>query len=188
MDWSNEDSLQLIEQYRLHTELWDRSDPKYKDKMCRFRGWSEIADSFGCTKAEVERKMNVLLTQYRREKHKMLMKRFEGMPPGTSKWYAFKNFAFLENVTSQSGGYLTSCGMIPKPRKRKSNLSSGPNSDDNIFAGVSRVWLWHYQVYIQYVEKVVLFILCARLVGEAHHHHHSGGNISFSTTKNQSSL
>ncbi|KAL5280943.1 hypothetical protein ACFFRR_004761 [Megaselia abdita] len=134
MDWSNEDSLQLIEQYRLHTELWDRADPKYKDKMCRFRGWSEIADSFGCTKAEVERKMNVLLTQYRREKHKMLMKRYEGMQPGTSKWYAFKNFGFLENVTSQAG-YLGSCGMMPKPRKRKNNLG-GPSNDDNIFAGM----------------------------------------------------
>lgn len=134
MDWSNDDSLQLIEQYRLHTELWDRSDPKYKDKMCRFRGWSEIADSFGCTKAEVERKMNVLLTQYRREKHKMMMKRYEGMQPGTSKWYAFKNFGFLENVTSQAH-LMGSCGMLPKPRKRKN--MSGPSNGDNIFAGVS---------------------------------------------------
>lgn len=142
MDWSNDDSRQLIEQYRLHTELWDRSDPKYKDKMCRFRGWSEIADSFGCTKAEVERKMNVLLTQYRREKHKMMMKRYEGVQQGTSKWYAFKNFGFLENVASQ-GHLLGTCGgggggMVAKPRKRKSNLG-GPSNGDNIFAGVSVV-------------------------------------------------
>lgn len=155
MDWSNEDSLQLIEQYRLHTELWDRSDPKYKDKMCRFRGWSEVADSFGCTKAEVERKMNVLLTQYRREKHKMMMKRYEGMAPGTSKWYAFKNFGFLENVTSQPG-YLGSCGMMPKPRKRKSTLS-GPSNDDNIFAGVS---CWSFFLSLCIVSSFRSFLFC----------------------------
>uniref|UniRef100_A0A1A9WM04 MADF domain-containing protein n=1 Tax=Glossina brevipalpis TaxID=37001 RepID=A0A1A9WM04_9MUSC len=71
MEWTNDDALELIEQYRSHTELWNRADPKYKDKLCRFRAWSEIAERFGCSKAEVERKMNVLLTQYRREKHKI---------------------------------------------------------------------------------------------------------------------
>lgn len=96
MEWTNDDALELIEQYRSHTELWNRADPKYKDKLCRFRAWSEIADRFGCSKAEVERKMNVLLTQYRREKHKMLVKLYQGIQPNPSKWYAFKRFDFME--------------------------------------------------------------------------------------------
>ncbi|XP_055836987.1 uncharacterized protein LOC129905538 isoform X1 [Episyrphus balteatus] len=97
MEWSMDDALQLIEQYRMHPELWNRAYPKYKDKLCRFRAWSNIAEAFGCSKAEVERKMNVLLTQYRREKHKLLMKIYnEGIQPGPSKWYAFKRFEFLE--------------------------------------------------------------------------------------------
>ncbi|KAI9586161.1 hypothetical protein GQX74_002008 [Glossina fuscipes] len=85
MEWTNDDALELIEQYRSHTELWNRADPKYKDKLCRFRAWSEIAERFGCSKAEVERKMNVLLTQYRREKHKMLVKLYQGIQPNPSK-------------------------------------------------------------------------------------------------------
>ena len=96
MEWTNDDALELIEQYRSHTELWNRADPKYKDKLCRFRAWSEIAERFGCSKAEVERKMNVLLTQYRREKHKMLVKLYQGIQPNPSKWYAFKRFDFME--------------------------------------------------------------------------------------------
>ncbi|XP_054741680.1 pneumococcal serine-rich repeat protein [Anastrepha obliqua] len=96
MEWTNDDALELIEQYRIHTELWNRADPKYKDKLCRFRAWSEIAERFGCSKAEVERKMNVLLTQYRREKHKMLVKLYQGIQPNPSKWYAFKRFDFME--------------------------------------------------------------------------------------------
>uniref|UniRef100_W8AKR7 MADF domain-containing protein n=2 Tax=Ceratitis capitata TaxID=7213 RepID=W8AKR7_CERCA len=96
MEWTNDDALELIEQYRIHTELWNRADPKYKDKLCRFRAWSEIAERFGCSKAEVERKMNVLLTQYRREKHKMLVKLYQGIHPNPSKWYAFKRFDFME--------------------------------------------------------------------------------------------
>ncbi|KAH8317749.1 hypothetical protein KR074_008930 [Drosophila pseudoananassae] len=105
MEWTNDDALELIEQYRCHTELWNRADPKYKDKLCRFRAWSEIAERFGCSKAEVERKMNVLLTQYRREKHKMFVKIYQGIQPNPSKWYAFKRFDFME-----AGGGSMSAG------------------------------------------------------------------------------
>lgn len=106
MEWTNDDALELIEQYRCHTELWNRADPKYKDKLCRFRAWSEIAERFGCSKAEVERKMNVLLTQYRREKHKMFVKIYQGIQPNPSKWYAFKRFDFME----AGGGSLSAGG------------------------------------------------------------------------------
>lgn len=107
MEWTNDDALELIEQYRSHTELWNRADPKYKDKLCRFRAWSEIAERFGCSKAEVERKMNVLLTQYRREKHKMLVKLYQGIQPNPSKWYAFKRFDFMEAGGGSSVGSIS---------------------------------------------------------------------------------
>lgn len=113
MEWTNDDALELIEQYRSHTELWNRADPKYKDKLCRFRAWSEIADRFGCSKAEVERKMNVLLTQYRREKHKMLVKLYQGIQPNPSKWYAFKRFDFMEGGGVVGGiGGLSGIGAV----------------------------------------------------------------------------
>ncbi|XP_055918126.1 uncharacterized protein LOC129950269 [Eupeodes corollae] len=115
MEWSMDDALQLIEQYRVHPELWNRAYPKYKDKLCRFRAWSNIAEAFGCSKAEVERKMNVLLTQYRREKHKLLMKLYEGITPGPSKWYAFKRFEFLEG----GGGADASLSMGVSRRKSR---------------------------------------------------------------------
>lgn len=112
MEWTNDDALELIEQYRAKTELWNRSDPKYKDKLCRFRAWSEIAERFGCSKAEVERKMNVLLTQYRREKHKMLMKLYQGLQPSPSKWYAFKHFDFMEiTVNTTTSGSNAAQGI-----------------------------------------------------------------------------
>ncbi|XP_043661662.1 probable serine/threonine-protein kinase DDB_G0267686 isoform X1 [Drosophila teissieri] len=123
MEWTNDDALELIEQYRCHTELWNRADPKYKDKLCRFRAWSEIAERFGCSKAEVERKMNVLLTQYRREKHKMFVKIYQGIQPNPSKWYAFKRFDFMEaGGGSLSGGGSAGSGvnapsgnLVPNP-------------------------------------------------------------------------
>ncbi|KAH8369068.1 hypothetical protein KR200_003490 [Drosophila serrata] len=116
MEWTNDDALELIEQYRCHTELWNRADPKYKDKLCRFRAWSEIAERFGCSKAEVERKMNVLLTQYRREKHKMFVKIYQGIQPNPSKWYAFKRFDFMEaggGSLSGGGGGGAGAGGVP---------------------------------------------------------------------------
>jgi len=123
MEWTNDDALELIEQYRCHTELWNRADPKYKDKLCRFRAWSEIAERFGCSKAEVERKMNVLLTQYRREKHKMFVKIYQGIQPNPSKWYAFKRFDFMEaGGGSLSGG---GGGGVGGPGGPGLNASSG---------------------------------------------------------------
>ncbi|KAH8328601.1 hypothetical protein KR067_011486 [Drosophila pandora] len=126
MEWTNDDALELIEQYRCHTELWNRADPKYKDKLCRFRAWSEIAERFGCSKAEVERKMNVLLTQYRREKHKMFVKIYQGIQPNPSKWYAFKRFDFMEagggSLSAGAGGGAPGSGvnttggnLVPNP-------------------------------------------------------------------------
>lgn len=127
MEWTNDDALELIEQYRCHTELWNRADPKYKDKLCRFRAWSEIAERFGCSKAEVERKMNVLLTQYRREKHKMFVKIYQGIQPNPSKWYAFKRFDFME----AGGGSLS--GL---PGSASGNIA-GINSNSTSSAAVA---------------------------------------------------
>lgn len=122
IEWTNDDALELIEQYRSHTELWNRADPKYKDKLCRFRAWSEIAEHFGCSKAEVERKMNVLLTQYRREKHKMLMKLYEGIQPGPSKWYAFKRFDFMEGG---SAAILAAAAVAAQHHRQHQHSSNG---------------------------------------------------------------
>ncbi|KAL9923821.1 uncharacterized protein ACN2A1_003624 isoform 1-T3 [Glossina fuscipes fuscipes] len=125
MEWTNDDALELIEQYRSHTELWNRADPKYKDKLCRFRAWSEIAERFGCSKAEVERKMNVLLTQYRREKHKMLVKLYQGIQPNPSKWYAFKRFDFMEAGGGSSVGSISGSNNAHGVSVGSSSSSSG---------------------------------------------------------------
>ncbi|XP_034472301.1 uncharacterized protein LOC117780042 [Drosophila innubila] len=131
MEWTNDDALELIEQYRCHTELWNRADPKYKDKLCRFRAWSEIAERFGCSKAEVERKMNVLLTQYRREKHKMFVKIYQGIQPNPSKWYAFKRFDFME----AGGGSLS--GLPGSGSGNISATSSGVAATHNGLNGLA---------------------------------------------------
>ncbi|XP_073826797.1 uncharacterized protein [Musca autumnalis] len=133
MEWTNDDALELIEQYRSHTELWNRADPKYKDKLCRFRAWSEIAERFGCSKAEVERKMNVLLTQYRREKHKMLVKLYQGIQPNPSKWYAFKRFDFME----AGGGSASSMAGIAGGGGGTGGVGGGMGSSGGINGGSS---------------------------------------------------
>ncbi|EDW77863.2 uncharacterized protein Dwil_GK24319 [Drosophila willistoni] len=127
MEWTNDDALELIEQYRCHTELWNRADPKYKDKLCRFRAWSEIAERFGCSKAEVERKMNVLLTQYRREKHKMFVKIYQGIQPNPSKWYAFKRFDFMEAGGGSLSGVVVGGSSGGGNGSGVGGGSSGPN-------------------------------------------------------------
>lgn len=137
MEWTNDDALELIEQYRCHTELWNRADPKYKDKLCRFRAWSEIADRFGCSKAEVERKMNVLLTQYRREKHKMFVKIYQGIQPNPSKWYAFKRFDFMEAGGGSLSGLPTSATVGGVASSSSSSATSNTHNGLNGLAAAA---------------------------------------------------
>lgn len=138
MEWTNDDALELIEQYRIHTELWNRADPKYKDKLCRFRAWSEIAERFGCSKAEVERKMNVLLTQYRREKHKMLIKLYQGIQPNPSKWYAFKRFDFMEAGGGSSSSSSSRSGTNGHASATTAVSLNGLNSYETTTAGAQQ--------------------------------------------------
>ncbi|KAH8404872.1 hypothetical protein KR222_007521 [Zaprionus bogoriensis] len=137
MEWTNDDALELIEQYRCHTELWNRADPKYKDKLCRFRAWSEIADRFGCSKAEVERKMNVLLTQYRREKHKMFVKIYQGIQPNPSKWYAFKRFDFMEAGGGSLSGLPSSAIVGGVSTSSSSSTHNGLNGLASVAAATA---------------------------------------------------
>lgn len=192
MEWTNDDALQLIEQYRSHTELWNRADPKYKDKLCRFRAWSTIADRFGCSKAEVERKMNVLLTQYRREKHKMLVKLYQGIQPNPSKWYAFKRFDFME--AGGGCGSMGSFGSLNAANSSETNIVNSALSAQNLAdgdgsgSGCSADGIKHPQTtngrqhnhcIVQNGETTTTYVSTSNAVTassmpiSAHHHHHS---------------
>ncbi|XP_047104849.1 uncharacterized protein LOC124743995 [Schistocerca piceifrons] len=97
MEWSNDLSLQLIEAYRDRPVLWDVSHNYYKLANRRNEAWAEIAKLFNCDVMEVKKKMNSLLSSFRRERQKEGLRRSGTGPEEVyhSTWFAFNSLKFL---------------------------------------------------------------------------------------------
>lgn len=85
--WNNELIFDLIRMFQERPELWDTSSEHYKDKEKRRESWLEIASALDTHVSTVERKMRMLIGQYRREQFKNK----------NSRWFAFQKMSFLKS-------------------------------------------------------------------------------------------
>lgn len=98
MEWSNSVVLELIDLYRDNECLWNPIDNDYKNKIKKMDAWNEISGILKCDPGEVKKKMESLLSSFRRErqKHEQSVKTGSGTNEiYTSTWFAFKNMLFL---------------------------------------------------------------------------------------------
>ena len=72
MEWSNEKSLQLIDLYRGHECLWNPKIVDYKNRVKKVDAWNEICTQFvpKLDVIELKKKMESLLSSFRRERQK----------------------------------------------------------------------------------------------------------------------
>jgi hypothetical protein len=68
MEWSNAVSLRLIDLYRGKELLWNPTHDDYKSKLKKLDAWNEISQSLSCEQIEVRKKIESLLTSFRRER------------------------------------------------------------------------------------------------------------------------
>lgn len=113
MEWSNEEMLQLIDEYRLRPVLWDPTHNLFKNRNKKEDAWKDLAKLFKTDTVEIKRKINSLLASFRREKQKVVLK-----PSGSgteeiykTKWFAFSSFGFLMDKNK------------PKHTKKKDEVS-----------------------------------------------------------------
>lgn len=100
MEWSEEQVVHLIELYETHPNLWNTRDPKYKKRNVKKDSIREIAEALNIETEEVERKLSVILAQYRRARGKASRMIKSGMGADEIKdqlWFGFKYFAFLHD-------------------------------------------------------------------------------------------
>lgn len=83
--WTTDLVLELIKRFEEKPELWDFSSELYKNREKKQESLKEIADAMGTDVRTVDRKMRMLIGQYRRE----LMR-------PSSKWFAFEKLSFLK--------------------------------------------------------------------------------------------
>ncbi|BFF92253.1 uncharacterized protein DMAD_10348 [Drosophila madeirensis] len=94
MEWTREKTLQLIVEYRCRRGLWDMTCDEYRKKEVKQKLLNEVGQALGgnIPTNELEKKFHTLRTQYHREINRMKRKE-----PYNSKWFGFKNLAFLSS-------------------------------------------------------------------------------------------
>lgn len=70
MDFSNEDSLHLIQEYSWDDLLWYPKHTQHFHKIIKADAWDKIAESCGIGVGEVKKKMSRLLGSFKRKKAK----------------------------------------------------------------------------------------------------------------------
>lgn len=105
--WSIEKTISLIQAYEMHPLLWNPRDKLYKNKYKRNDAITEIASLVECSVLEVKKKLESVLSQYRREKKNVTK---SGMATSDRKkpWWGLKYLRFLDvkytpNHTISSG-------------------------------------------------------------------------------------
>ena len=98
--WTPDTILQLIQLYRSRPVLWDHSHPDVKKNELKHAAWVEIAQIMN--RSDVEKKMNILIVQFRREMKKLRdwhekFQKGETNKTLKSKWFAFEAMHFLKD-------------------------------------------------------------------------------------------
>lgn len=98
--WSEEKVNDLIELYRHHPVLWDVTHKNYKNRNLKNDALRIISLTLNCEVLEVERKITVILAQFRKTRHKVLNMKKSGMTAeeiDKNIWYGYRKLKFLED-------------------------------------------------------------------------------------------
>lgn len=97
MEWPRDLVLQLIELYRDNPVLWDPRNPNYKDRTKKSDAWKAISSKLNVDRIHVEKKIDTLTGQLRRELKKMKQPKSGSGSEDVYKgnWFAFNSLSFL---------------------------------------------------------------------------------------------
>ena len=79
--WTSENTLKLIEDLHSLPCLWDVQSTKYKNRNKKVYACDTLATKYGIRAIEVEKKIQTLKTQFRRERKKLVDSKTSGSSP-----------------------------------------------------------------------------------------------------------
>ncbi|XP_063907905.1 uncharacterized protein LOC135126043 [Zophobas morio] len=142
-EWTCDEVLQLITEYGKRPALWDPDCKDYKNRFIKHQMWLELSEIFKYSKLEVERKMKILNSQFRRERLKALRMRRMGKTHKIT-WYGYSAFSFmnknLARYKNKSKGLMIRSvvkqeedvdNFVPLLKKFKQRLDQDGNSVEN---------------------------------------------------------
>ncbi|XP_067214171.1 uncharacterized protein [Linepithema humile] len=96
MEWIEEKIIKLITSYKDFELLWNPKHKYYHNKLKKNTAWEEIAKEFNCQVPEIKKKIDSLLSSFRRERMKCITKSGCGRDEVyKSTWFAFNHMTFL---------------------------------------------------------------------------------------------
>lgn len=109
--WSEDNVNDLIELYHQHSVLWDVKHKDYKNRSKKHEAIRNISMTLECDMLEVERKITVLMAQFRKTRKKIQNMKKSGMEDEyieRNTWYGYKQLMFLAdrikpNIAKSSG-------------------------------------------------------------------------------------
>ncbi|KAG8323765.1 hypothetical protein J6590_107749, partial [Homalodisca vitripennis] len=103
--WDREKILTLIKLYEQHSLLWNPREESYKMKYKRNDSLKVIATEIGADVEVVKKKIDSLLSQYRREKKIAESKSGMGSDEKKTQWWGLKHFTFLNDKFTRRPTY-----------------------------------------------------------------------------------
>ncbi|XP_069699544.1 uncharacterized protein [Periplaneta americana] len=96
LEWTEDAVINLINVYREQEALWNPKHPFYHNKLRKHDAWEAIGKMFSCKAEEVKKKIESLLTSFRRERQKSTKRSGMGSDEVyESTWFAYKYMSFL---------------------------------------------------------------------------------------------
>ncbi|KAK7073866.1 hypothetical protein SK128_009897, partial [Halocaridina rubra] len=105
MNWSQEKTVEFIEEYRKLAVLWDIRLTDYKNINAKLDALLGLAEKFNCDVPVVKKKIKNLRTAFRREHKSVTQRKCCSSPMKRSKWFAYDLLIFLLDVNNPRLGY-----------------------------------------------------------------------------------
>ncbi|XP_046969332.1 uncharacterized protein LOC124536782 [Vanessa cardui] len=110
IEWTNDQVLTLVNEYKNRRMLWDPNHDMYRVQTAKYEAWCELADIFECEIPDLRKKFNSIFASHRREKSKVRL-------GGRSTWFLYNHLSFLPNHIECDE--LAENTTVVKKRKKK---------------------------------------------------------------------
>ncbi|XP_075214087.1 uncharacterized protein LOC142320273 [Lycorma delicatula] len=95
--WDVKKTMSLIEDFHRTPCLWDMQCVDYKNRTKKFDAYELLSKEYGVPPSEIEKKIQALKNQFRREHRKIQHCRYSGSSSKKSQWYGYQSLMFLQH-------------------------------------------------------------------------------------------
>ena len=106
MEWTHDEILLFIDDYRNSELLWDPRVPDYKDNKKKTTTIRTLAKKYNVTEDFIRKKIKNLRSAFHRE-HKTLMMQRKSHRQTKAKWFAYQSLSFLLEIDPTKTEYST---------------------------------------------------------------------------------